>query len=150
MLIFFREMNGTSKTRTHRFLNPRFELTQAMPDILHHQSVKIIASIKRGDRRKSKGQASDGMHPCTTTHVSYMMCLRRFADTYKDRCAVEATQHATCIKSNEFWEPEQDFDHLHFLEHFKIFSECRRFKKRDPGEILRQGMAAAIQFPKTS
>ena len=141
-------MNGTSKTRTHRLLNPRFELAQVMPDLQHHQAAKILASIKRNDTMSSKDRAHNGMHPCASTHVTYMMCMRRFPDTYKERCSIEATKHASCIKVNEFWKPEREFDHLHFLEHFKIFSDCRRFKKTDARQVLRESTMAAIQFPK--
>ena len=120
-----------------------------MPDLQHNQAAKILASIKRNERNLNKDQSKDGMHPCTLSHVSYMMCMRRFADSYKERCAIEATKHANCIKANEFWKPEQEFDHLHFLEHFKIFGECRRYKKTDLRETLRETATAAIQFPRS-
>jgi hypothetical protein len=44
--------------------------------------------------------------------------------------------------------PEREFDHLQFLEHLKIFAECRRYKKRDPRQILSEGSTAMISFSK--
>jgi len=139
-------MNGTSKARTHRLLNPRFELSQLMPDLQHNQASKIIANIKRKDRALNQDVKNDGMHPCASSHVSYMMCMRRYPDSYLKQCDTQASKHANCIKTSEFWKPEREFDHMQFLENFKIFGECRRFKKTDAREILRQGATAAIQF----
>ena len=139
-------MNGTSKTRTHRFLVPRMELAQAMPDLQHNQSMKILSSLARKDKSKNKQAAQEGLHPCTSSHVAYMMCLRRYPDTYMRRCDTAASKHAECVKSHNNWKPEAEFDSLQFLEHFKIFAECRRFRKSDPKEILREGATAAIHF----
>ena len=120
-----------------------------MPDLQHNQAIKILSSLKRKDKSKDKQAAKEGLHPCTTSHVAYMMCLRRYPDTYLRKCETAATKHADCVKSHENWKMETETDSLQFLEHFKIFAECRRFKKSDPKEILREGATAAIHFVNT-
>jgi hypothetical protein len=137
-------MNGTSKARTHRALNPRMELLQAFPDIQHNQAKKMLAGMKR--KESNKDMKGSGLHPCLNSHVAYMSCLRRYPDTYIKRCNVAANAHAQCVRQNASWVGEKNFDHLQFLEHFKIFAESKTFRKSDPKNIMKQGSSVALHF----
>ena len=124
------------------------ELALTMPEIKHHQGEKFLAKLKKSAKLRSQKTGTDGMHPCTTSHVAYMMCMRRHPDTFLKKCDTQAVKHAECIQSNQDWEPESSFEHVQFLEHLRVFAECRKFKKLDPQEIMRDGMAGVLDFVK--
>ena len=133
-------MNGVSKRKSHRLLQPTLELSQTFPEIEHRQGRKILATIRR---REAPPQT---MHPCVKSHVNYLHCMKKYPDTYLKRCMIPATKHMECLSDHSHWEPDQKFEYLSFLEHFKVFSEARYYKHSDPKAILREGAATVLSL----
>ncbi|CEL96749.1 unnamed protein product [Vitrella brassicaformis CCMP3155] len=119
-------MNGASKRRSHRLLQPVFELYQAFPKPEHWQGKTITARIQR-----SEGDPSDE-HPCMKTLKNYLYCIRghRTAGHGKRmlQCRVEASLHKQCLEQNREWRPKDQIEYLPMLEHFRIFNETHCFK----------------------
>ncbi|CBZ55226.1 conserved hypothetical protein [Neospora caninum Liverpool] len=115
-------MNGCSKRKSHRLLQPVFELQQTFPKIQHWQGAEILHRLKQ----KEKDAAV--IHPCIDTWGEYMQCLRRYPATSAARCRVESDRHTRCLHLNGRWKPSDSLEALKLLEMFKVFNETARFK----------------------
>ncbi|KAF8821332.1 hypothetical protein IE077_002149 [Cardiosporidium cionae] len=120
-------MNGCSKQKTHRLLNPVLDLYQRFPKMEYWQGHSIAQTIRKRDQGDVFVR-----HPCVKSWNGFIRCIRRFPNSTTTRCKVEALTHKQCLETNKDWIPGDYVQYVKILETFKVFNETASFKYKKP------------------
>merc|ERR1719335_216255 len=128
---------GCTKAKSTRKLPQfsKFEIPHTFPKFPQIMGEWLVRRIWN----KETGIETD--HPCSKPFDAFLICLRRYPDTYERRCQVEAGRFLMCCEQHKDWQAPESYSYMRFLERFKVFTEGRpgRFKYEKPS-ISHQGV----------
>eukprot|EP00928_Gymnodinium_smaydae_P052433 TRINITY_DN3630_c0_g2_i1.p1 TRINITY_DN3630_c0_g2~~TRINITY_DN3630_c0_g2_i1.p1 ORF type:complete len:180 (+),score=44.61 TRINITY_DN3630_c0_g2_i1:145-684(+) len=122
---------GCSKLANHRLLPDfqRFEIPYKFPKFPQIFGAWIVRRIKSGEPGAANG------HPCMKAFDEFLDCTRHHPSTYGTKCRGEAGKCLACLEEHKDFKPTQPLDYMHFLEHFRVFTEGKQSADAGPGKF---------------
>eukprot|EP00746_Dinoflagellata_sp_MGD_P002542 gnl/MRDRNA2_/MRDRNA2_104966_c0_seq1.p1 gnl/MRDRNA2_/MRDRNA2_104966_c0~~gnl/MRDRNA2_/MRDRNA2_104966_c0_seq1.p1 ORF type:complete len:158 (+),score=22.80 gnl/MRDRNA2_/MRDRNA2_104966_c0_seq1:94-567(+) len=134
---------GCTKRKNHRALPQfaKFEIPHEFPRFPQIMGEWLVRRV----RMKETGEITD--HPCSKNFDGFLICLRRYPDTYHKKCKIEAARYMMCLEQHKDWTIPEEYSYMRFLERFGLFTEGNpgRFRIQKPS-IAHEGVGTTMSF----